>query len=277
MRTHIDWLTFTMAMQYSEGNGDNYAGAIERAFLYTFSADVVSSVFGGAWAKKERSRAPYTDAWHDIAGGISLYASPNLTHCTVEISGQGCERLIERGEIENILLRCKERVTRIDIASDVETSTQPAEFVSIVKHERMRFSGYQKSETGETCYVGSQKSERYARVYRYYEPHPRSHLLRVEHVFRRDYAKSVAQAIVAHGLEETAAAAGEAFGWAHAEWDITRQNDVNIGIVAPEKGGGKTVWWLVHSVAPAIKRLIADGTIRDYDAFFKAYFTPDSE
>jgi len=275
MRTHIDWLTFTMSMVYRDESDEAYALAIQAGFMDMFPQDVVSAIFGGSWRKAERSRAPYTDAWVDEQGGISLYASPNLIHSCVEISGQGCERIIEMGKMLQLLEGCASRVTRIDIASDIETSTQPAEFVSIVSHERMRANGQQNSETGQTCYVGSKKSDRYARVYRYYEPHPRANLLRIEHVFRRKYAKAVAAEILDTSLEAVAGAAGRAFGWAHSEWRPDKAQQADISIVAPERGAGSTITWLVRSVAPAVRRLIADGTIRDPDEFFNRYFRPE--
>jgi len=214
------------------------------------------------------------DAWQIGSGFISLFASPTLSHCCVEISGQGCERLIEQGLLGEILAIISERVTRIDIACDIETDVKPMDFVENVEHKRMRASGFQKSESGETCYVGSQKSDRYARVYRYYEPHPRARLLRVEHVFRREGAKVVAQACIDSGIDSVAEAAGCAFGWAHPAWNTAATQAVDISVVAAERGAGKTIFWLVHSVAPAIQRLIADGTIRDPEKFVRDYFLP---
>lgn len=262
-------------MIYGDESDEAYAVAIQTGFHDTFGEDLVHAVFGGAWSRGQRSRAPYTDVWMDAESGISLYASPNLVHCCVEISGGGCERIIQLGVMQDILAKCANRITRIDIASDIETSTPAAEFVEIVSHERMRASGYQKSETGETCYVGSKKSDRYARVYRYYAPHPRAHLLRIEHVFRRKYAKSVAQEILATSLEAVSNAAGRAFGWAHSDWRPYEAQQADISIVAPEKGQGSTIAWLVRSVAPAVRRLIADGTIRDPQVFFETFFLPE--
>jgi len=273
MRTHIDWLTFTIPMIYM-GTEDDYAVAIQNGLLDVFSDDLVRDVFSGAWRKEQRKRAPYTDTWMDAENGFSCYASPNLNHATIEISGQGCERLIAAGTLARVLERCASRITRVDVATDVETSTTPSEFVFFLSHERMRASGYQKSETGETCYVGSKKSDRYARVYRYYPPHPRANLLRIEHVFRREYAKSVAQAILDTSIEGVAAAAGKAFGWAHVDWKPESAQHADISIVAAERGQSSTVTWLVRSVAPAIKRLIANGTIKDADKFFETYFKP---
>jgi len=275
MRTHIDWLSFTIPMVYDTEEGDNYARAIQAGLIEMFTRDVVENVFGGAWVVGAKSRAPYTDVWVDKESGISLFASPNLTHATVEISGAGCERLIAAGEMEKVLSCCAGRVTRIDIACDIETDTLPLEFVSQTTHNRMRSSGHHDSATGLTRYVGSKESERFARVYRYFTPHPRAHLLRVEHVFRRDYAKQVARAIVEVGISSVANAAGEAFGWAHKVWNVAEAAEVDISLTSPEKNAGKTISWLVRSVAPAVRRLIADGTIRDAEAFFKAYFMPE--
>jgi len=274
MRTHVDWLTFTIPMIYKDESEDSYVNAIQAGLLDMFEAALVEAAFSGEWRKEGRSRAPYKDTWMDEISGISVYASPNLAHCTVEISGRGCEKLIELGIISGILGRCCERITRIDVATDIETDTLPSEFVKVLAHERMRASGYQHSVTGETNYVGSKKSDRYARVYRYFEPHPRSHLLRIEHVFRREYAKVVAQSLLDNSLESVAAAAGRAFGWAHVDWNVEEVQHADISIVAPERAAGSTVTWLVRSVAPAIKRLIADGTIRDANAFFEEYFLP---
>lgn len=274
MRSHIDWVTFTMGMRYEDETSDAYSNAVENAFVGTFGRLLVQRAFGGSWEKKERSRAPYMDAWQIGSGFISLFASPTLSHCCVEISGQGCERLIEQNLLGEILAIISERVTRIDIACDIETSIKPTKFVEMVDHKRMRASGFQKSESGETCYVGSQKSDRYARVYRYFEPHPRAHLLRVEHVFRREGAKVVAQACIDAGIDSVAEAAGRAFGWSHPAWDTKATQAVDISVVAAERHAGKTIFWLVHSVAPAIQRLIADGTIRDPEKFIRDYFLP---
>jgi len=274
MRTHIDWLTFTIPMIYEGEDEDAYSRAIQAGLMDMFEGDLVAAVFSGAFQHEKRSRAPYKDTWMDANAGISIYASPNLTHCTVEISGTGCENLISMGALNSILARCNERVTRIDIATDIETGTIPSEFVFFLSHERMRASGYQKSETGETCYVGSKKSDRYARVYRYNSPHPRSHLLRIEHVFRRDYAKVVAKSVLEESVESVAEAAGKAFGWSHDDWKPEAAAHVDISVVKPERNQGNTVMWLVRSVAPAIKRLIADGTIKDPDMFFERYFKP---
>jgi len=281
MRSHIDWLTFTMTPRYGTYDasnmtiGEDYATAIEQAWIATFDNETLAKAFGGAWEKQEKSRAPYTDAWTLQGAGVTLYAGISLSHVCVEISGSGCERLIQAGLLEKILGAVADRTTRIDIACDIETEIQPTIFVSETKHKRMRSSGYQKSASGETCYVGSKTSERYARVYRYAEPHPRAHLLRVEHVFHKAYAKRVAWQVLEGGIDAVANAAGEAFGWNHDIWRPLDNNVPDISIVNAERNAGKTVFWLVNSVSPAFKRLCETGVISDPQEFIKRYFLPD--
>ncbi len=255
------------------GEGANaYAMAVSNGLEDMFGLQLRGLAFGGDWQKQERSRAPYTDAWVQVSQGVTLFASPNLTHACIEISGQGCEQMLRNGNFEAVLVCCKGRVTRIDIACDIETTVSPSEFVAVLKHDRMRTSGNVISSTGETCYVGSQKSERYARVYRYNEPHPRSHLLRVEHVFRKAYAKKVAEQIAVSGIEEVGLASGLAFGWAHGVWQPSVVDSPDISITKERGNSGNTVFWLVNSCAPAFKRLVQNGGITDPEAFINRYF-----
>jgi len=277
MRTHIDWLTFTMSPRWVQTEdiasmGEAYSYAMERAFYETFGEDLVKKAFGGSWEKQQHSRAPYTDCWQLGEDGITVFASPVLTHMCVEISGYGCGTLIERGLLGSIVSLVKERVTRIDIASDIETDVRPSEFVSVLSHARMRASGYQISETGETQYVGSKKSDRYARIYRYNAPHPRSHLLRVEHVFRKGYAKIVAEQIADQNIEAIARAAGKVFGWQHAVWTPDSDSDLDISIHGEDKRGNNTVYWLVNTCAPSFRKLVEKGIIENPMQFLERYF-----
>jgi len=278
MRTHIDWLTFTMTPRYGTYDasnmsvGEDYATAIEHAWIETFDTETLANAFGGQWEKQEKSRAPYSDAWTQKNLGITLYAGISLTHCCVEISGSGCEILIEKNLLESILTAVVDRITRIDIACDIETKISPVEFVAVTRHARMRSSGHQLSASGETCYVGSRKSERYARVYRYFAPHPRAAYLRVEHVFRSDHAVDAGYTILAAGLDNVACAAGESFGWAHDTWKPDCTEEVELSIVKAERTTGSTVYWLMKQVAPAFKRLCAEGVIVDPEKFCRDYF-----
>jgi len=256
-------------------SADVYADGLQGAYETTFARSTIETVFGGVWERQEHSRAPYSDAWHLRDGGITLYASQTLNHCTVEISGQGCERLLALGAMADILKAVHERTTRIDVACDIETETEPEEFVKEKTHERMRASGIQTSESGTTCYLGSKSSDRFARIYRYRKPHPRAALLRAEFVFRRDYSKVVARACLEQSLHSVAASAGVAFGLCHPDWKPDNQSSVDISVVSSERNMGKTVFWMVDTVAPCFKKLVREGIIKDREEFIKQYFLSD--
>lgn len=251
---------------------EHYSTTLANALFYELGGFLAGSVFAGGWEKKEHARAPYKDCWSLGTSGITIFASEMLRHFCVEISGDGCEKCITAGTLLPLLEKVQERVTRIDVACDIETGTRPPEFVAEVGKKRMRSSGYQKSPQGETCYVGSKTSDRYARVYRYEPPHPRAHLLRVEHVFRRKCAKSVAAAIVRNGTEAVGESAGEVFSWRHYDWKGGGVGKVDISSVGVERGGGGTVFWLVTQCAPAFKRMVDTGVIKDPEAFIASHF-----
>jgi len=272
MRVHIDWLSFTVRPVYLSEHEGSVADAVIEGLNYLLGRELYAGVIPTDFALRERSRAPYNVAWESKGASITVFASATLDHFTVEISGQGCE-IIHHNELMNELLTAvHDHVTRIDIACDIETSTKPGEFVALKSHERMRASGSQRSETGETEYVGSQKSDRYARIYRYNEPHPRSHLLRIEHVFRRDHAKVVSRECSSGGLRDIAYNAGNAFGWMHPDWQPKTSNHIDLSPVSGDRKGNNTLFWMVNTVAPAFRRLAKNGVISDPLQFLTNYF-----
>lgn len=277
MSSMIDWLSFSLQTGYDTSTDEGYKISIENAFFDTLGLELSNAIIGGTFEPAERSRAPYQDAWKMEKRGMMIFASRTLNHMTVEFSGVGCRWLDDNELTQRLLHKVAQRVTRIDIATDIETSIAPMEFVDAGHDVRFKTSGIYKSETGETCYIGSQKSERFARVYKYKHPHPRAGLLRVEHVFRRDYAKQVAASLLTAYVSDVAAAAGKAFGWKHPLWQLAGDEDTTITPVRAERGGGGTVTWMVKSVAPAFRRLVKEGVIVDPQAFLQAYFMTDDD
>lgn len=272
MRTHVDWLTFTIPMLYGEYSPSAYATAIANGIADMFGVELRDKLFGGGWKKNDKSRAPYTDSWTLDGKGTTLFASPNLTHSCIEISGKGCEVFISSGDMGAILKCCSSRTTRIDIACDIETDISPPKFVKQKSHKRMQTSGHYVSSTGETCYVGSQKSDRFCRVYRYNPPHPRHKLLRIEYVFRRQQAKIVAIACYEGGTDAVSRSAYRAFGFSHPVGLQPGNTHADITVVSDNHNGGNTVFWLVDTVAPCFKKLVREGVIRDAEEFIARYF-----
>lgn len=254
-----------------------YAVSIETAYQEAFGVTTTEQIFGGKWTPKPHGRAPYTDGWEKPDCGMTMWASPHLRHMTIEFSGQGCEWLESQGFMDIVLRRIAERVTRIDVATDILTGIAPSQFVGSGVSARFSGRGVYTSQTGETVYVGSQKSERFARVYRYAPPHPRSNLLRVEHVSRRDFAKVVARELVNSSIEVVASMLGKSFGWRDETWTLRNLETNTLSLVRPERAGHNTARWLITSVAPAFKRLVKEGIIPDPEAFVQAYFLQSDE
>lgn len=277
MNTRIDWLSFTLTIRPSINDHEAMYVAIEQAIEDVFGVGQTATIFGGRWTKNEHGRAPYSHSWTLRDSGCTLFCNPTLTHMTVEFSGQGCTRLIEQSMMDEVLNNVADRVTRIDVATDITTNTTPEEFIAAGHSERFGSVGMFHSPTGTTAYIGSMKSERFARVYRYVEPHPRAHLLRVECVSRRDHAKAVARAILTQGERSVAATLGDVYGWRHNDWQPDAPADADLSIVRAEKAAGGTVFWLIKQAAPAFKRLVQEGTIMDAESFLQHYFLNDSD
>lgn len=216
-------------------------------------------------------RAPYLVRWTCAKYGTTLLAHPGLGHLLIEISGKGCEALREATVFDDALSGACSHLTRLDLAVDMDPGCDPRAFVK--EHNPTRFScdSTFTSRTGITCYVGSTKSDRFARVYRYKDPLPRSGTMRAEHVFRGDWARRIGALIVAKGLAAAAQYCGQVWGWSHAAWDIQETDGLikvsrDLATRHPNQ-----VLWLLSQVFPAMRRMEKEGIIDDLRAFLDEY------
>jgi len=188
----------------------------------------------------------------------------------IEHTGQGCQLLNDNGNLADVIATYADRATRIDIASDILTETMPADFYKQSSpQKRITASGHQSSDSGQTIYVGSKKSDRTVKVYRYFPPHPRAEFLRIEYTYRKQQAKVVAR-LLANGATpaEISVSSGKRYGWQHPSYKPLISPDVEISAWRPERRQGKTVAWVYSQVIPAIRRLVAEGAL-DLQEFIK--------
>jgi len=136
----------------------------------------------------------------------------------IEHTGAGCDRLEARGLLLGIIQSRADRVTRIDIATDILTDVRPHAFVSERTPSRLSAHGHVYSKFGETEYIGSRKSERTCKVYRYDGDHPRAKFLRIEYTYKRQDAKIIAHQLWDTSIEQIALASGERYQWQHEAW-----------------------------------------------------------
>jgi len=234
---------------------------------------ISDDVFGKLpWGEASKGRAPFSIKWQPKGMGITIFANPSLAYLLVEASGKGCDYLRQSGHDREIIRRVQSSVTRIDLATDLDTLHSPKEYVLKCTEMRVRSKAEMNSDQGETIYLGSPKSERFTRVYKYAEPHPRSELLRVEQVFRRKHARAIASALVEQGVDKVSEAAARAYHLDVSGWLDDDAKKGEVSFPKAERNMGGTTFWLIKQVAPAFRRLVRDGIITDPDAFLKQYF-----
>lgn len=207
-----------------------------------------------------KGRKPYKHHIHDPKGGWSYFYSDTLPHSVLEFTGRGCDQLTAWESMIPLMRDFGHRCTRIDIAVDFLTDTTPKEFLSTYNKGRFKSDGHINTDSGLTEYVGSQKSGRYARVYKYLPPHPRSPYLRIEHVSREEWAKATCAAVVRDGVKAVAQSLGETFRWTSPLWDEVGVEGASEIQVPTNSRTPATDNWLLKQVLPAIQKLHEAGS-----------------
>lgn len=273
MITHIDWLSFTVPVGVGEGIPLHRLGAVCHDALIQNIGSHARFLFGRDDLVPGKGRAPYSISWSRPDFGVTMFAHPQLPHALVEVTGRGCEALGKYKGAEDFLEKITPRLTRLDVACDMLTPTRPNYFVQ--HREEGRFKAWSEvvSESGHTIYVGSRHSDRYCRVYRYNEPHPRAALLRCEFVLKAEQARLAASTLLTEGLDSYAASLGNTFGWTHPDWQPAVHTDAEATAWRPERRQGKTVRWVYSQVLPSLLKLHSEGAL-DLRAFFENEILP---
>ena len=178
----------------------------------------------------------------------------------IEHTGAGCDHLQERGLLMDLVLTNAANLTRIDIATDILTDARPSDFVNQRETGRTTALGFQKSDSGETVYVGSKKSDRTCKVYRYDGRHPRAQFLRIEYTYKGENAKIIGERLKSASIAEIAAFSGSRYKWQHRSWlDAQIATEAEIKAYRPERRQGKTVKWLYTQVIASAVRMSKEG------------------
>lgn len=271
----IDWLSFVGKLDHDRA-GVDALGVFDDVFdslAYWLPEGYAEEMFSNMEVGS-KGRAPYKFSYRDTDRGITVFASEKQPHYTVEFSGKGIDYLERHNALGFILNAVHQQVSRIDIAIDMETNKHPFAFALDRDEGRSKTYSELTSPSGSTAYVGSMSSDRYARIYRYNPPHPRAHLLRAEHVFRKDQAKAIALATVSEGISAVVARCWSDWGW-REYLDIEEGiSAAAISVPRPERNQGKTTRWLITAAGTAFRRLVAEGVIEDPVQFLREYFLP---
>lgn len=266
MQGHIDWLSFTRP---SEAVCDDHANLyyIARDMLKGISNEHETYLFNGTGFDVGVGRPPYRYALERDDRSVRLFGGGHLANILCECTGRACEGLRGYQSSASFIAPIVDNLTRLDFAVDIRTEIRPSAFANERDVKSFRSVSYISSGTGETVYIGSPKSDRFARVYRYNKPHPRSADLRVEFVFRRGLAKAAGRALLDAGnFEKFSASLGRTWGWTHEIWHTPYKDAEKLKTPMMTRADADTIAWLYKSVRPAIRRVLASGAL-DLDDF----------
>lgn len=257
----IDWLSFTLPMRGIPGGaGEETIKHIDTFLELAIGSDWVPVAAGHVW-QLEKGRGFYNFRIRNAETKVAVSWGDTNPHVYVECSGEACDLINRLGILENLIGKVATRTSRIDFAVDIETDISPNEFIVNIDGKAFKTSGHISSENGETCYIGSRKSERMARVYRYHKPHPRSHLLRVEAEYKGDAAKVAAAAVVAEGVRSACLAAHLPFRWGHPVWRPDDSTYTKLPARKYDTEQASTVRWLYGTVAQSLVKAHQSGLI----------------
>lgn len=193
--------------------------------------------------------------------GITIFFGHPFNPPLIEIGGAGCDLINSTGELLPLVQRECDRITRLDLAGDLLCPDSPESFVSAGVSSRYASDGHAKTLTGETRYIGSSKSDRHAKVYRYNPPHPRADYLRVEVTLRRELAKAAAQRLCEDSIGSVYAAACQPFSFKSERWGLPTDDRLTLPTLRSEPTSASRLRWLTTKIRPSVIQAHRDGLI----------------
>lgn len=230
------------------------AHACRAAGLHSLASEPVD-----CWSPQNGRSGYVRSSAHPV--GARLFTGHATARPLLEMGGAACDRTFDAQELLRFIQRNVEGVTRIDLAADLTCDVSPAEFVSAGLSPRVGTRASASSATGQTEYIGSPKSDRMCRVYRYAPPHPRSDALRVEVVLRREQAKTAALALCTESISAVFWAFSASFCFAHPQWRLP-VDLIEVRRTLPrERTSAGRLRWLEKQIRPAVLSAHRDGLI----------------
>lgn len=266
MDAKVDYLSWTV-MQEPDHDGQ---GRVVLPSVLTILEQHAAHFF--AWAEGRpgwqdgSGRGHYGESlMHPVLFAAVRYGGI-ANHVLIEMPGTACADARDRGQLADILLDAAARCTRLDVAVDIPGDVSPSDFVAAGYNQRFKAKATLVSDSGVTEYVGSMKSDRFARVYKYAPPHPRAGTMRVEHVFRKEYAKEAVGMLAQQDILFLAAACGNTFGWQHPAWVPALLTNGKVKSSRADKHEPGRLRWLYGVCLPAIAKAHREGLLdaREY-------------
>jgi hypothetical protein len=272
----LDWASFTMPIEHTEEPPGEHAFVARVIRVTAALNEIMPTVmsFSVDDLMVATAQKPYRRAWGCPNTGWRINCDPKRKEALIVFNGGACETLRKMGAVaeREVLMQMIETGTRLDIATDIPTQVEIKDIERAGWAKRITSTSFISSGKGDTLYIGSRKSGAFARVYRYSPPHPRSHLMRVEHEMKKDQAKAVSQIAAIHGVDVAQRSVAAKFDYGHPMLMTTFDGSSRqIVTERHERTMARTEIWLMTQAAPAFQRLVRDGVIDDPAAWVKKY------
>lgn len=261
----IDWMSFTVSFpNVSRDAGIAYLDECAKNALAELASEVHTWGVHASHITIAKPQRPYTNCFACSTSGLKIHYSRERYEALITCDGAACGWLKEAQAVGDMLNFASGSITRLDLAFDVKTNITPKMVLAAGISARFKSISEISSGKGETVYVGSRTGEFMMRNYRYYEPHPRSNLLRFEFELKGDQAKATAQQVVNNGIAPVVRGFGNRMGFVSPqvkEWFAGKYVDVKT---APHNRNlAKTELWLIKQAVPAFHRLVRENVIED--------------
>lgn len=271
---HVDWYSFTTILKSLPDMPEMMLDVATNSLRYRLGDDLFRAIFVDTkgWTIG-LGRRPYSGGYQNDEIGIRVWYGGQHS-VLVEFTGTGCEWLSGAGLLNKLIIATGERCTRIDIAVDVMAGGLVDAIADSAANNRIKTVARNESPTGLTRYIGSRKSEKLVRVYEYHEPHPRAGVTRVEYEHKKQQARITCGYVAAYGVEHTAKMCAAIYEWRHESVMNDEYVERMPSPVSEARTDAKTLHWIMKQVAPAIKKLIADGKIKNPQQWLMDTFMP---
>lgn len=276
MYPKVDWYSFTIQLDAPfTSKGTSTQEYVEHAFCSLLPDQPQTQPFHKGWTLEPAKGFYFARLRHESSGVALSWGRVNA-HILVELSGKACDALESIDCLHALIIETASRATRIDLAVDFLSDVSPERFSAFRNTDKWKHTSYVISASGETFYIGSRKGERMARIYRYYEPHPRAKFLRVEAEYKGDAARALSAEFGTKSLPQICAMAHQPFGWTHELWTQEALEGDRLEYTAFRSTNASTVRWLYGVVASSLRRAIKEGLI-DWKEFERLIMQDESE
>jgi DNA relaxase NicK len=264
----VDWLAFTIPLIAGTRDQSPDTLAFMQNAVHSFTNGLLRRFDEKSDLELQNASGFYSVRLVDTITTLRMSWGDINSHVYVELPGTACQMVSEAGNMSSLIALVKDRCSRIDIAGDWECEHEPRIVIGNAYETGRRSFSQIRSNEGLTIYVGSRKSDRFLRVYRYRSPHPRSKFLRFEHENKGDVAKTVCNSVLETGLEATFGAQQNSYKWDLLDVLGLSKTTGKISSDRANKDDVSTLLWLLETVAPAIVKASKSGLI-DLDTFIE--------